>query len=250
MAEFLPASSIDDARYCIEQARIMLESARSMWFKAYESVEATKKIRATLRAQIEELARHSPFRRRFKTTLLSGILDAAIEGTGADMGNIQLFDPKTGQLVITVHRGFHEPFLEFFNSVHSGHAACGTALKSRARVIVPDVANSPIFSRADILEVMLDAGVRAVQSTPIIGKSGRLWGMLSTHSRTVNPPSKKDLSLIDYFAEWAAEILEADSSGAHSRAKPSVQSDNGRTLRGPSSCCSSEVVVVTSHRKE
>ena len=238
MADFLSARSIDDARYCIEQAKTMLESARSMWLKAYESVEETKRMRAALHAQIEELAQHSPFRRQFKTDLLSGILDAAIESTGADMGNIQLFDAKKGQLVIYVHRGFRDPFLKFFNSVHPGQAACGTALKSSARVVVPDIANSPIFSRTELLEVMLDAGVRAVQSTPIIGKSGHFWGMLSTHCRTVNHPGKKDLSLIDYFAGWAADILDVDYSGNH-RPKPSVESVNGHaSQRLPSPCTS------------
>lgn len=236
MGHFPPARSIDDARYCIEQAKTMLESARTMWLKARESLEATKKMRADLQAQIKELASRSPFRRQFKPTLLTGVLDAAIEATGADMGNIQLFDPKTGQLVIYVHRGFNEPFLEFFNSVHSGQAACGTALKIGTRVIVPDVANSPIFSRTDLLEVMLDAGVRAVQSTPIIGESGHIWGMLSTHHRTVIHPRQKDLLLLDYFAGWAAEILDADYYGAHPRARLSSKNGHGHTAqRLPSS---------------
>lgn len=229
MAAFQPANNTDAARYCIEQAKILLRSACSMWFRACESVEATKKKRATLHAQIEELASRSAFSQQFKTTLLAGILEAAIEGTAADMGNIQVFDPKTCQLVIYLHCGFQDPFLKFFNSVHVGQAACGAALKSCARVIVPDIANSRIFSKREVLETMLDAGVRAVQSTPIVGKSGRVWGMLSTHSRTPDYPGKKDLPLIDYLAEWAAGILAADGRAAHSRHRPSVESFNGHS---------------------
>lgn len=67
---------------------------------------------------------------------------------------------------------------------------------------------------------MLDAGIRAVQSTPLVGKSGEVWGMLSTHYRTVTQPGKKDLRLIDYFAGWAAEILEAK----HWAAQPDCRS--------------------------
>jgi hypothetical protein len=81
-------------------------------------------------------------------------------------------------------------------------------LKAAKRAIVPDVADRAIFSRVDCLEVMLDAGARAVQSTPLIGKTGQILGMLSTHYRTVNQPARKDLLLIDYFAERAVEILE------------------------------------------
>lgn len=188
-----------------------------MWLRARESFNEAQRMRETLHTQMEELVRHGPFRTQFTSTLLSGILDAVIEGTNADMGNIQLFNPKIGQLLIRVHRGFNEPFLEFFSSVQEGEAACGTALKRGRRVIVPDVANSPLFSGTRILEVMLDAGIRSVQSTPLIGESGRIWGMLSTHYRNVNHPGTKDLHLIDYFAAWAADILEAEHHAASRR---------------------------------
>ena len=210
MADPVKAPGVEDARSCLEQARQMTDRARFMWLKARESLENAQKVQVSVHAQIEELAHRGPFRTRFTTALLSAILDAVIEGTGAEMGNIQAYVRETNSLHIQVHRGFQEPFLEFFDSVDPGHAACGTALKSGERVIVPDIANSPIFSGTRLLEVMLDAGIRAVQSTPLIGKSGDVWGMLSTHYRTVTEPRKKDLRLIDYFAGWAAEILEAE----------------------------------------
>jgi GAF domain len=216
MAESLPTCTFDDARYCIEQAKTMIERGRFMWLKARESLEDAQKMRVSLHAQIEELANRGPFRPQFTATLLSEILDAVIEGTDADMGNIQIYDPQTRSLHIQVPRGFHEPFLEFFNSVDPGHAACGTALQSRERVIVPDVSDSTVFSGTHLWEVMLDGGVRAVQSTSFIGKLGHIWGMLSTHYRTVTQPAKKDLCLIDYLAAWAADILEAEYRAAHS----------------------------------
>ena len=231
MAGYFPICTIKDARYCLEQVRSMLERARSMWSQANKTVEETKTMRADLEAQIKELAKHGAFRRQLAATLLPRILDAAIESTGADMGNIQVFGTQAGQLLILLQRGFDEPFLRFFNSVHIGQAACGTALKLGQRVIVPDVACSPIFPDADCLEVMLDAGVRAVQSTPLIAKSGRIWGMLSTHYRNVNHPGLKDLRLIDYFADWAAEILEAVFQRAKSRNKTIFSSGNGAETR-------------------
>lgn len=207
--------SMVDARRSVEQARQMLERARLMWSNAHETLQVANDLRASLRRQIEDLYKDGSFHRRLATRLLSKILDAAIESTGADMGNIQLFDPKAAQLFIHVQRGFEPPFLEFFSSVHVGEAACGTALKTAKRVIVPDVASSPIFSSGKCLETMLDAGARAVQSTPLIGKSGRIWGMLSTHYRTVKQPSKGDLRLIDYFADQAAGILEEEHRFLH-----------------------------------
>ncbi len=47
--------------------------------------------------------------------------------------------------------------------------------------IVYDVADSPLFPPGPTLEVMLDALVRSVQSTPLVGASGRVLGIVSTH---------------------------------------------------------------------
>ena len=42
------------------------------------------------------------------------------------------------------------------------------------RVIVEDVTTSPIFAGIPALKVMLSAGCRAVQSTPLLTRAGRL----------------------------------------------------------------------------
>lgn len=133
MDDLVKAPSVEVARSCLEQARQMIGPARFMWLKARESLQDAEKVRVSLHAQIEELAHRGPFRPQFTTTLLSGILGAVIEGTGADMGNIQAYVRETESLRIRLQRGFQEPFLDFFDSVDPGHAACGTALKSRAR---------------------------------------------------------------------------------------------------------------------
>lgn len=232
MVDFVKGFSGEDARSCLEQARQMIGRARFMWLKARESLEDAEKMRVSLYAQIEELSHRGPFRPQFTSTLLSGILAAVIEGTGADMGNIQAYVRETESLHIRVHRGFQEHFLEFFDSVDPGQAVCGTALKSKGRVIVPDIANSSMFTGTRLLEVMLDAGIRAVQSTPVMGKSGDVWGMLSTHYRTVAEPGKKDLLLIDYFAGWAAEILEAEHCAAHPDSGSAIPNRKGSKTPG------------------
>jgi GAF domain-containing protein len=165
-------------------------------------------------AQIAELAKSDGFRRQFTVNMLTGILEAVMRGTRADMGNIQLYDPKARRLRIYVQRGFRQRFLDFFDSVHLGEPACGSALKAARRVIVSDVTDSPIFPSAETMEVMLDAGVRSVQSTPVMSKSGVLLGMLSTHYRAVGGVAGTDLRLIDHFASRAAGIIEWQNRNA------------------------------------
>ena len=92
--------------------------------------------------------------------------------TRADMGNLQLV--KGASLEISAHRGFGQPFLDYFGTVHEDQAACGAALRSRERVIVEDVRTSPIFFDTPARDVLLAAGALAVQSTPLYSRSGRV----------------------------------------------------------------------------
>jgi PAS domain S-box-containing protein len=141
--------------------------------------------------------------------LLLEIVDAAIAVTGADMGNIQLLDSVSGVLKIVANRGFERPFLDFFNAVHPGQAAaCGTAMLTGKRVIIEDVSASPLFLGTAALEAMRAAGAMAVQSTPLVSRSGRLVGMLSTHYRTPRRPMDRDLHLVDLLARQAADCIE------------------------------------------
>ena len=89
-----------------------------------------------------------------------------------------------------------------------GHAACGTALRDAQRVIVEDVTKSPIFIGSQALKVMLDAGARAVQSTPLIDQSGQVLGIFSTHYRTARRPCESELRTLDVLARLAAELIK------------------------------------------
>jgi len=139
--------------------------------------------------------------------VLNEILRAAIEVTEADLGNIQLIDQ--GILRIVVHRGCPTEFLSFFKEVsHDSIAACGAALLSRSRVIIEDVKSSELFRGTPAGEVLLQAGIQAVQSTPLIGASGKVYGMLSTHFRRPRRSAERALRYLDLLASQAGRVLE------------------------------------------
>lgn len=116
---------------------------------------------------------------------LTRILDAAIESAmqiaDADKSTAQLVEPATGALLIVAQRGFASPFLDYFEIVDDGESACGTTLDRRQPVWVPDVGRSRMFTDAPTLEVILDAGVRAVASLPVRSPNGQLIAILSVH---------------------------------------------------------------------
>jgi two-component system CheB/CheR fusion protein len=140
---------------------------------------------------------------------IAKLLDAAIALTGASKGNIQLLDAATGTLTIATQRGFEEPFLEFFANVRAGESSAGgRAVHSGERVIVEDVTQSAIFAGQPSLNILLEAGVRAVQSTPLMNSAARLLGMISTHFDAPRRFTERELRLMDLLARQAADYLE------------------------------------------
>jgi PAS domain S-box-containing protein len=138
--------------------------------------------------------------------LLMAIVDMAIDVAHADFGNIQLLDPKTSELHIKAQRGFPRWWIEHWEAVTEGRGTCGTTLKRHERVIVEDVERSPIFTAAE-LDVHRRAGVRAVQSTPLVSRSGQLIGIFSTHFKRPGRPDPHTLFLLDLLAREAADII-------------------------------------------
>ena len=139
---------------------------------------------------------------------LDEVLNVAIEISSANKGDIQLIDDETGTLKLVRQHGFEAPFLEFFEEVSSENSACGSALKSKQRVIVEDVTKSEIYAGKPSLQTMLDANVRAVQSLPLVSSGGNVLGMISTHFEQVHRPTEQELRLMDLLARQTADYLE------------------------------------------
>ena len=142
---------------------------------------------------------------RFQARSLQ-LLDAAIEASAATRGNIQVFNRDLGVLQIVAHRGFKPQFLEFFNVVRTDEdCACSRAFRHRERVFIPDI-------RADIsfgpfISIAEQAGFRAVQSTPIIGPTGSVVGVLSTHFADVHSLSQESQLALDDIASKLAHPI-------------------------------------------
>jgi GAF domain-containing protein len=144
-----------------------------------------------------------------RATALECALDAALSVTSADSANIQLVHPGRRGLVLKAQRGFRGPFLDFFAFVDDRHTACGLALKERRPVFVEDILRSPIFLQTRGLEVMLEAGIRAVKSTPLIGPTGQILGMLSVHYRRPRAYLDSDLTRFQALAAAVADLIGA-----------------------------------------
>jgi len=171
---------------------------------------AEERIGADLAAmtRLREVGTHCSTAGKDVETCFKEIIGAAIDLTGADKGIIQLFDSVSRSLTIAASKGFRKAFLKFFASVDNDSSACGAAMLSSERVIVEDVTQSEIFASKPSLKVLLNAGVHAVQSTPLISGNGNLLGIISTHFKQSHRLSDRETRLMDLLARQAADFLE------------------------------------------
>jgi PAS domain-containing protein len=64
------------------------------------------------------------------------------------------------------------------------------------------------------LDAYRRSGIRAVQSTPLLSRSGRLLGMMSTHWREPHQPADHALRLLDVLARQAADLIDRTQAEA------------------------------------
>ena len=149
-----------------------------------------------------------------------------------------------GALKIVAQRGFHAPFLEFFSEVGDGQASCAEAMRRGERVLVEDITSSPIFANSRALEVLLKAGARAVQSTPIVNHSGALVGMFSTHFCEPHRPDPGELRLLDLLARQAGAFLDRDEARAALTAKEGQLAKITESVGSPIAQCGRDLRYV------
>lgn len=137
--------------------------------------------------------------------MLQDVMDAAVAAVGANQGTLQLLEGTS--LRIVAHCGHKAPFLKFFGSTETVASTSWEAARGGERVVVRDVEKSELFAGTESLKVLRVAGVRSVQSTPMINRRGKLLGILSTYWRRRHTPDKRELLRIDLLVRQAADLI-------------------------------------------
>ena len=144
--------------------------------------------------------------------LYDKLLDAAVAIMRSDYSSMQMFHPErgaSGQLQLLGFRGFSPYAAEFWEWVTPESAStCGVAMHTHQRVIVTDIEDCDFLTGTEDLATYRQTGIRAVQSTPLISRSGKIVGMLSTHWSRPHQPTERDLRLLDILARQAADLIE------------------------------------------
>jgi len=99
-------------------------------------------------------------------------------------------------------------YCQLISGVHIGPnvGSCGTSVYRKSRVIVEDIATSPLWT--DLKELALSFGLKSCWSTPIISTQSKILGTFVIYHSYPKAPSNKDLELIDYFVNFSSIALE------------------------------------------
>lgn len=146
----------------------------------------------------------------------AGLYKKIVEGAMALMrsqfASMQMLYPEKGsrgKLHLLASSGFSPEAEKFWEWVDEHTASsCGAALRANERVIIPNFATCEFMQDAPTLSFFLEAGIFAVQSTPLYSRSGKLLGMISTHWSYPHNPPEKHLYLLEVLARQAADLIE------------------------------------------
>ncbi len=100
------------------------------------------------------------------------LLDEVIKAHGTNFGSLQLWDATTRSLYLIAHR-FDRPSAEHFATVRDGDGTVCEAAQAS------DIEEGEAF--ASLRNWTRAIGIRAIQTTPVFGRSGNFVGAFSTH---------------------------------------------------------------------
>jgi signal transduction histidine kinase len=148
--------------------------------------------------------------------LYTQILDAALVLMKADAASLQILEGD--RLKLLAHRNFDPESARYWEWIDaSAGSTCGLALAAGQRIVADDVEDSDFLVGTRDLEECRRSVLRAVQSTPLISRSGQLLGMLATQWSRRHQPQADEFSLFDVLARQAADLLERSQAEAELR---------------------------------
>ena len=157
-------------------------------------------------------------------------LDDVLSLARAERGNVQLADPASGALKIIAQHGFEAEFLDHFAVVDDDRSACGRAARHATQLIITDVISDRGFEPHRAIAAA--SGFRAVQSTPLVDRAGRVVGVVSTHYPRPHAPSAREMRIIKRYAGLIGQVLASQAA-----ASPPARGLDYRAVRSYVSDC-------------
>jgi GAF domain-containing protein len=174
--------------------------------------------------------------------LYGKILNAAVTIAASQFGSMQFLHSERGPVggpgelkLLAAHRYSQAEWHQFEWVTPQSKTSCGATLNTRLRTVITDIEQSALMAGSQELDAFRNAGIRSMQSTPLISRTGQLLGMISTHWSEPHEPSKRDLRMMDILARQAADLMERTRADAAMRETESTAGSHGPASRRDSS---------------
>jgi PAS domain S-box-containing protein len=134
------------------------------------------------------------------------ILATFVRIQGTEKGLISTFDAGREVLVLAASIGFGPRSLEEIRVLKAGTGPSGLACVEKRRVIIDDVERDARFP--GFRDWARSENIRAVHSTPLLGRDGQVLGTMSAHLSRPRKPTERELRIADICARKAAVFIE------------------------------------------
>jgi len=201
--ELMAAGILDEGRIGIERTITICDASGTalLVLPFREAMDLNSPVLEPLEPLHEQVLRYPDVQ-----SVLAWLLQRGLEVCQSSHGNIQLMNWAGGYLEIKAQQGFQDEFLNFFARVNlSDGSACARALRHRQSIIVENIMVDQHF--AACREIISRAGIRAVQSTPLLSSGGALVGIISIHFASNHRPEDQQIRAMNNAAETAANAI-------------------------------------------
>jgi PAS domain S-box-containing protein len=125
---------------------------------------------------------------------------------GTRKGLISTFDANRQALELAASVGLGPRSLDEIRLIKTGTGPSGLACVEKRRVVIEDIERDRRFPA--FRDWAHSEEIRAVHSTPLIGRDGQVLGALSAHLPTTRKPTERELRIADICARKAAVFIE------------------------------------------
>ncbi|NLG96201.1 MAG: GAF domain-containing protein [Chloroflexi bacterium] len=163
----------------------------------------SRRFTSSLKRQMDDMEMLMRLGRQITSSLtpdsvLTAIVDAAVELTGAEEGSLLLIDPDTGELYMRAARNFQDEFVRTFRLAITDSLA-GSVIRSGEPVLVDG--STPQKIKTSYL-------VQSLLYVPL-QMNGRVFGVLGVDNRHSRLPlTQKHVKLLSMLASYAVIALE------------------------------------------
>jgi len=113
------------------------------------------------------------------------------------------------ELELLASAGFDEAATRTWRRVPcTADTTCGAAVAAGKRIVESDIEAPTVLAGTPHVGTYRRLGIRAMQSTPLRARDGRVVGVISTHWARPHVPPDRAIRLLDILAREAADLLE------------------------------------------